>query len=238
MQTLLTKGIGHKEFKETPIGKIPKTWQAIKFKDILELPLQSGIYKPRQFYGSGVKIVRMTELFKNDILDVETNMRKVTVTPHELNKYSLKDGDLLFARRSLKVEGSGKCVLVPKVNEPIVFESSIIRASLKKEIAYPLFYLYYMNSLGHRQIVHMVRTVAVSGISGRDLKNLNIPLPPIEEQKKISLYLRIYIICGFLPAKMFLLRIFKSASSLKLFTPPKYSFRWLLLGARTSHRML
>ena len=25
MQQLLTKGIGHKEFKETPIGKIPKT---------------------------------------------------------------------------------------------------------------------------------------------------------------------------------------------------------------------
>ena len=36
MQQLLTKGIGHKEFKETPIGKIPKTWKVMRLKDVAE----------------------------------------------------------------------------------------------------------------------------------------------------------------------------------------------------------
>ncbi|MEM3873107.1 MAG: restriction endonuclease subunit S, partial [Nitrososphaeria archaeon] len=37
MQTLLTRGIGHKEFKETEIGKIPKTWQIVKLGEIAEM---------------------------------------------------------------------------------------------------------------------------------------------------------------------------------------------------------
>jgi len=34
MHELFTKGIGHKEFKETEIGVIPKEWEVVKIKDI------------------------------------------------------------------------------------------------------------------------------------------------------------------------------------------------------------
>ena len=37
MQELLTKGIGHKEFKETEIGRIPKDWEVVRLGDILDL---------------------------------------------------------------------------------------------------------------------------------------------------------------------------------------------------------
>ncbi len=34
MRELLTKGIGHKEFKETEIGKVPEEWETVSIKDI------------------------------------------------------------------------------------------------------------------------------------------------------------------------------------------------------------
>ncbi len=37
MQKLLTQGIGHKEFKDTEIGKIPQEWEIVKLGDILDL---------------------------------------------------------------------------------------------------------------------------------------------------------------------------------------------------------
>lgn len=37
MQELLTKGIGHKEFKDTEIGRIPKEWEVVKLGSILDL---------------------------------------------------------------------------------------------------------------------------------------------------------------------------------------------------------
>ena len=35
MQELLTKGIGHKEFKDTEIGRIPKDWEVIRLGDVI-----------------------------------------------------------------------------------------------------------------------------------------------------------------------------------------------------------
>jgi type I restriction enzyme S subunit len=53
-------------------------------------------------------------------------------------------------------------------------------------LAYPLFFLYYLNSVGRKQISRMTRTVAVSGITGRDLQKIFIPLPSLHEQQKIA----------------------------------------------------
>ncbi len=185
MQELFTKGIGHEEFKETEIGRIPKEWEIVTFENVIIGSPQNGLYKGKEHYGGGYKIVHMTELFRRDILKIE-DMKSVHVTSNELTKLSLNSGDLLFARRSLKIEGSGKCVLVPDLNQPILFESSIIRAKINQTLADSLFYLYYLNSLGRRQISGMTRTVAVSGITGRDLQNIVIPLPALTEQQKIA----------------------------------------------------
>jgi len=37
MQELLTKGIGHKEFKDTEIGRIPKDWEVVKLGETVEI---------------------------------------------------------------------------------------------------------------------------------------------------------------------------------------------------------
>jgi len=42
MQELLTKGIGHKEFKDTEIGRIPKEWEVVKLKESKEIDLIMG----------------------------------------------------------------------------------------------------------------------------------------------------------------------------------------------------
>ena len=36
MQQLLTHGIGHSEYKESPVGKIPKEWQISTLKEVAE----------------------------------------------------------------------------------------------------------------------------------------------------------------------------------------------------------
>jgi type I restriction enzyme S subunit len=51
MQELLTKGIGHKEFKETEIGKIPKEWEVVRIGDILSLEYGSGLPERERMPG-------------------------------------------------------------------------------------------------------------------------------------------------------------------------------------------
>jgi type I restriction enzyme S subunit len=185
MQELLTKGIGHKEYKDTPIGKTPKTWETVEFQGILSR-IQNGLYVSKESGEVRCQLVRMTELFQSEILQLG-DMKEVSVSKAEFENYSLNEGDLLFARRSLKIEGSGKCTIVPRAMEPIIFESSIIRVTLKKDIAHPKFFLTYFNSpIGRKLIRRITRTVAVSGITGNDLKKLRVPLPRIGEQRQIT----------------------------------------------------
>jgi type I restriction enzyme S subunit len=131
-------------------------------------------------------MVHMPQLFANDIID-DQDMPKVLLKKNEKEKYLLKEGDIIFGRRSLTIEGSGKCSLVGKPSTPLTFESSIIRISPDKRKLYPKYaYFYLASPHGRYQMFTITRIVAVSGVAGSDLKLYELPLPPLPEQKKIA----------------------------------------------------
>jgi len=70
----------------------------------------------------------------------------VQLNERELQVATLWVGDLLFARSSLKVEGTGKCSFVQSLPEVTTFESHLIRARLDRSKADPLFYYYFFQS--------------------------------------------------------------------------------------------
>jgi len=51
MQELLTKGIGHKEFKDTEIGKIPREWEVSKLCERLSLEYGKGLTEIQRLEG-------------------------------------------------------------------------------------------------------------------------------------------------------------------------------------------
>jgi len=55
MQELLTKGIGHKEFKDTEIGRIPKEWEVVRLKESKEIDLIMGQSPPGKSYNKKEK---------------------------------------------------------------------------------------------------------------------------------------------------------------------------------------
>src|ERR1035437_1670404 len=100
-------------------------WTVVEFSEVLVNGTRNGVYKPKEFHGSGVKIVNMGELFAYPRLH-DVPMNRLELADTELEKASLQPGDLLFARRSLVAEGADKCSIVMELTEPTTFESSII----------------------------------------------------------------------------------------------------------------
>jgi type I restriction enzyme S subunit len=161
--------------------------KSIRFGDLLASEgTRNGLYKSKEFHGRGAKIVNMGELFAYPRL-FNVKMKRVDIDSAEEQKFSLKAGDLLFARRSLVAEGAGKCSIVKEVKGATVFESSIIRARVDTNKA-DSEYLYYTFSsvVGRNLLGTILRQTAVSGITGTDLVELEIPLPPVAEQKAIA----------------------------------------------------
>ncbi len=161
-------------------------WREIPFAQLLAEPVRNGIYKKKEFHGRGVKIVNMGEIFAYPRLR-NVHMKRVELSEQEKHRTSIIKGDLLFARRSLVAEGAGKCSIVLEADEPTTFESSIIRARPDSTKAYPLYlYYYFCSPLGLHALDSIRRQVAVAGITGSDLVQLGILVPPLSEQRTIA----------------------------------------------------
>jgi type I restriction enzyme, S subunit len=137
-------------------------------------------------------MVNMREIFAYDRIRNQ-EMDLVPLNEEESAKYSLRPGDLLFARQSLKLEGAGKCSIVLGAPEITTFESHLIRVRLDQTKADPRFYYYYFRSPeGHGNVQSLVMQVAAAGIRGSELARLAVPHPPLLAQNKIAALLSAY----------------------------------------------
>jgi type I restriction enzyme S subunit len=179
-------GLRREPLKKSKLGMIPDSWDVLPFKEIFEVDSRNGLYKPQSDYGRGHKMVHMGEMFRARTVEDEDIEHSVEVSESEFNSFSLKGGDLLFARRSLVKEGAGVCCIYKGRELCATFESSIIRVRVDLEMANPDYYSYFFRSrFGRWTMERIIQTVAASGITGTDLKNMLIPVPSKSEQNEI-----------------------------------------------------
>ena len=158
----------------------------MKFKETFAVPLRNGLTKPSKVRGSGIPMVNMKEIFAYNKIYNDTPMELVPVTEKELENTSLEFGDLLFARQSLTEEGAGK-VCIYKGHQTKVFESHLIRCRLdQSRFNSDYFYYFFSSSTGKALVSTIVQQTAAAGIRGSDLQELEIPAPPLPEQKAIA----------------------------------------------------
>jgi len=181
MQELLTKGIGHKEYKQTPIGKTPKTWEVVKLKDVVEIDKESRdpsrempdktflyvdidsvdggsgkIRKPKRILGKEAPSRARRVIHENDVImsTVRPYLKAFAIVPRELDGQICSTG---FA-----VLSCGSNIL-------------------------PYFLL---NVLFSSQIINQCNRMMVGGqypaLNQSQVSEIRIPLPPLSEQQKIA----------------------------------------------------
>ncbi len=159
----------------------------VRLADLCSRRPQSGVYKPEEFRGRGTPMVNMGELFAHDVIDDAVEMDRIILDDKEFERYTLTPTDLLFGRRSVVLEGAGRCVLVGSVSRPVVFESSILRVTVDPEQADSRYvFEWFRSPYGQQQIKRIVTFTTVSGVAGSDVGRLPVPLPPISTQTHIG----------------------------------------------------
>ena len=157
------------------------------FGELFAEPTRNGLNRPKAVRGAGVKMVNMGELFAHSRL-CNTPMERVPLSESEADRFLLEEGDLLFARQSLVLEGAGKCSVFLSDDEPVTFESHVTRVRLDQEIAHPDYYYYYFQSHDGRSAIRSIveQGAGASGIRGRDLATLDVYWRPLPEQRAIA----------------------------------------------------
>lgn len=158
---------------DTPLGKI-----------CTQRP-QNGFYRKGSEIDGNIPIVKMKQLFGVESMEKATDCDLVAMTETERKKFRLTSQDLLFGRRSLVLDGAGKCRRAGNITGEMVFESSLLRVSLDEAVMRPRFLQHWFDTDDGINAIIAIRSVTtIAGIKGSDLACVKVPVPPIQLQDK------------------------------------------------------
>lgn len=171
----------------------PKGWATLRMDEIILEGPQNGLYKHESDYGSGTQIVRIDSFYDGEVTGIDA-LKRVRLDHGTIQKYLLREDDLLINRVNSR-KFLGKSAIVPKLQEPTVFESNMMRITLNSTLVCPQ---YLVNLLQHQYIKTQIDNKAKdavnqSSINQDDVKSFELRIPPLalqlnfrETKRKIS----------------------------------------------------
>jgi type I restriction enzyme S subunit len=180
MQQLLTRGIGHTEYKNTPPGNIPRTWELNSLEDVCTAIVDCPHTTPK-FTSKGFLVVRNFNIRDGELVfdpayfttEVEWQKRTKRCVP--------QNDDVLFSREA----PIGEASLAPR-HTPFSLGQRTMLLRTDKKVLSPLFLVYtFYSPLVRRKLSNLEAGVTAHHVNVADIRRLIIPIPPLAEQEKI-----------------------------------------------------
>jgi len=182
MNELLTKGIGHTEFKDSELGRIPKSWEVRSLREIGTFSKGKGISK-KDTLQEGLPCIRYAEIYT--VYDFYIKTFKSFISPNTAkSSRKLIKNDIIFAGSGETVEDIGKSVAFTLDCEAYVGGDSVV-FSPKIDLN-SIFLSYQLNDNLRRQMLRKFgQGSSVIHIYSSGLQEVLVSIPPMSEQKKI-----------------------------------------------------
>jgi type I restriction enzyme, S subunit len=161
------------------VSELPTEWTWTNIGEISER-IHYGYTASSTVVPTGTKLLRIT--------DIQNNWVKWELVPYcmiseeDEQKYLLKKGDLVFARTGATV---GKSFLIQDDIPRAVFASYLIRIILPNDIHREFVYYFFQSHSYWKQISEDQIGSGQPNVNASILSQLNIPLPPLNEQRRI-----------------------------------------------------
>jgi type I restriction enzyme S subunit len=145
-----------------------------------ERPIRYGILMPKEHIDDGVLYVRVRD-YPRDIVELDDLRR----TSHEIaatyKRSALREGDVLLAIRGTY----GRVAIVPPELDGGNITQDTARIAPLERLGNRYLAAYLRSEAAQRYFQRVARGVAVKGVNIGDLRIMQIPVPPAEEQWRI-----------------------------------------------------
>jgi type I restriction enzyme S subunit len=183
MQELLTKGMGHKEFKDTEIGRIPKEWEVIRIDRLFDLYKgTTPSTKVKEYWNGGIPFVTPTDITKvTDSNEIYLNASESYITEKGLKSKGLwlvPENSLLFTSRAT--------IGYLAINKIKVAINQGIISLVPKDTNVDITFYYYLLQKLKGLFENLAGGSTYKEISMSTFSNINVPLLNLEEQQKIA----------------------------------------------------
>jgi type I restriction enzyme S subunit len=192
MADLLTRGIPgrHKKFKQTEIGEVPAEWEVCSIDSLgveTESTVRSGPFgssmKTKDFVRAGVPVLTIQSLGHGELLR-EGLFYVGDEKARELAEYKVRRNDVVFSR----VADIGRCAAISDNEAGWLISPNLSRIRLDPRKADARFLMYLITTATSvlRQVEMVAGNAGRPVISSSTLRELRLPVPPLQEQQTIS----------------------------------------------------
>ena len=155
-------------------------WQTLSLGEFAE-SVDYGVTASAQLEPKGFKFLRITDI-QNGTVDWDSVPWCECDLPLA-KEAQLKAGDIVFARTGAT---TGKSYLISKCPSDSVFASYLIRVRVGEKV-HPNYVSHFFQTPEYwAQITSGARGVAQPGVNATTLKSIKVPLPILEEQRRIA----------------------------------------------------
>lgn len=184
MEKLLTEGIGHTEFKDTKIGRIPKGWDICSGEKITKKITKGSSPKWQGFeYGDDGTLFVTSENVRDGFLDLSVK-KFLSISFNEKQQNStLKNKDILI---NIVGASIGRACIYESPYPFANINQAVCLFRLKNEID-SFFILYYLQCPSSvKRLLGTQAGSARQNLSLKDMRMFSFGIPPLEEQKQIA----------------------------------------------------
>jgi len=166
------------KYKDTPIGKIPVDWEVLCLKNIAAEFNNGGTpdTKNRDYWNGTIPWITGADFENQKVKMIRRHITTEGVKSSATNV--IPKGNLLIVTRT----GVGKVAIAPF---DIAISQDITGVILDSQKASAEFVYWYLNFISSK-LKSAIQGTSINGLLRNDLEEIGLPLPFIEEQKKIA----------------------------------------------------
>lgn len=165
-------------------------WETVSLGQLANF--RNGINYSKDNFGEGIKVINVRDFQDHSIAKFN---ELDEINPEGLiNEESLlKINDILFVRSNGNRNLIGRSMFVKDIDEPIAYSAFSIRLRFESPLVEPRFYAYLFRTPLIRQVLS-TRGIGtnISNLNQQILSNLEVPIPPLHIQCKITAVLSAY----------------------------------------------
>lgn len=164
---------------------VPNGWVITNFGQLVEF--RNGLNFTKADQGETIKIVGVADFKDHSSLNSLDNLSIINVSNTVKDNDLIKSGDVLYVRSNGNKNLIGRCLFFPEVTEKLSFSGFTIRGRITSKSILP----HYLALLSRSEIVTQQFSkngggTNISNLSQQILNDVLIPLPTVDEQRKIA----------------------------------------------------
>ena len=179
MNELLTKGLGHTEFKDSELGRIPKNWGVKKLEEVGQI-IGGGTpaSENENYWGGEIQWVTPKEITK-------LNDRYIEETERTLTKKGLEESSAKLHPKGTILLTSRASIGFPAINTvPMATNQGFQSLRPNKRLDTEFGYQILLHS--RQKLERLSAGSTFLEISSKEVKKFKLSIPPLPEQKKIA----------------------------------------------------